>query len=140
MLALDHAREMLGLGGVAEQAKGDVRLEGLAARHRVQRLVELDQLGCAVGRHGIEVGGARRRRHVVAHQPFQQEPEGPAPGEAVKRGPEPHLLGCIGAEHQGEMRADQVGLARMVLRPEPPQCGVVGLRQHRPGHDVEHQP
>ena len=30
MLALDDAREMLGLGGMAEQAKGDVRLEGLA--------------------------------------------------------------------------------------------------------------
>ena len=43
-------------------------------------------------------------------------------------------------EVMDEMRADELGLARMVLGAQSPQRGVVGLRQNRPGHAEEHQP
>jgi hypothetical protein len=41
MLALNDARDPLGLGGMAEQAERDMRLERLETRLGVERLMEL---------------------------------------------------------------------------------------------------
>ena len=119
MLAFDDARHLLGLGRLLEQTERDVRLERLAAGRRVQRLIELGQFGGAVGRLGIEI-------EIGPHDAVDQEPERPLV-DAAERGAQRRLAVGVRPEHQGEMRADQVGLARMVLRAQAAQGGVVGL-------------
>jgi hypothetical protein len=66
MLALDDARDLLGLGSMAEQAERDMRLESLGTRRVVECFVELRELALTVGRDGIEIGRPRRRRQVMA--------------------------------------------------------------------------
>src|SRR5689334_346555 len=70
VLALDDARHLLGLDGMAEQAERDVRLERLAIRRRIERLVQAGQLGGTVGRLGKEM-------KIVPRDAVDQEPERP---------------------------------------------------------------
>ena len=87
----------------------------------IERVVELGELGRAVGRLGVEI-------EIVPRDAVDQEPERPAV-DRRQRVAQRGLAIVRRAEHQREMRADQLGLARMILRPQPAQRRVVGLAQ-----------
>ena len=114
-----------------EKAERDVRLERLTASHRIERLMEAGQFGRAIGGFGIEI-------EIGPHDAFDHEPERPL-AEADEHGTQRRLTVECCPKHQGEVRADQVGLARMILRAQTAQRGVVCLAEHRPGHDIQHQ-
>src|SRR3990167_9626477 len=108
MLAFDDARDLLGLDRLLENAERDMGLERLAAGRRIQRLMEAGQFGGAVGWFGIEI-------EVGPHDAVDHEPERPST-DAAECSTQRRLAVKRGPEHQGEVRSDQAGLARMILR------------------------
>ena len=111
----------------------------LADALRIRRLRDVGFSVSAIGAvTATDEEDGYRRALILQHEALQHEPER-ATLDALQYGAQSRFILGWCSKHQSKMRADQVGLARMVLRPQAAQHGIVGLAKGRQGHDIEHQ-